>query len=90
MLSILRDPHIALQHNEQVLSAAKKRKLRAQKKRGHDYVEHGHATEGLELLKWSRKDYDVDCYQVTKRGGPKWQDVVLRVVVDLYTSRVIK
>ena len=32
MLSFLRDPHIALQHNEQVMSAAKKRKLRSQKK----------------------------------------------------------
>ena len=38
MLSILRDPHIALQHNEQVLSAAKKRKLRAQNKRQHENV----------------------------------------------------
>ena len=51
--------------------------------------EHAYDTESLELLKWSRQGYDVDCYQTTKRGGPKWQDVVLRGVIDLDTSQVI-
>ena len=90
MLSIMRNPEIALQHNENVLSAAKKRKH----KRGHAKEENTKKQEansaeevGHELLKWQRRAFDVGHYQVNGVGGPRWRDVVLRLVVDLDTSK---